>query len=1498
MSSTLKGYACGIGAAVSYGMNPLGALSLYADGINAMSVLFYRYLTAAIILGGIMAAMGKSFRVSPRQLALLAPLGVLFCMSSITLYFGFLYMDAGVACTILFVYPIIVAALMAIFFHERITLSTIACTLIALAGIALLYYKGSGVTLSAIGVAIVFGSSLSYAIYIVGLNRANLGLSSMRLTFWVLVFGVLTIVAASLCLPQWGLQPLTTPIQWGYASMLGLFPTVLSLVLMVVSVKEIGSTPTAIVGAFEPLTAVVIGVAVFGEAFSFRMAMGIVLILGAVTLLVLSRSHAHIHFHPFTVLKHIRNMRTIILTLLLSIAALFSYAANTVETVEQVSAPVQLTADVDYVITSATPFAASATVDIVNTDNAVVILEKVRPADAKRLLGHIRINGAAATSANTMVKIYRAGSIILPHGPSVKPLTIYSELGRTGDSEQYGAGSRQSLQGKPMNNRARSFTLMRGYMACFATKADGKGYSRVYVADKGNIAFDLPDILQSSISSIRVSQWNDTDKKGYAGNDQTVNAALGTTWCYNWDAGINPWDNREYVTQHHHIGWPSISDTGNNGTSACILANNEPDNTGDDREQVASVKDVLSSWPDMMATGRRLGSPAVSGNYNWLYEFIDSIDARGWRCDFIAVHAYWYSDWSSWKSKLNEIHNRTGRPIWITEMNYGANWTGWPGSNTDGNANNYAIEKQHFAPTIDGLEATPWLERYAVYNWVQDCRKVWDGSKLTPMGEYYAAKESGLAYNSAHIYVPKLPKMKGPDNITVRMDKATEAAHIEWHEYNGEYNRSQTVQRRMGTGAWTDVQEITPQEDAADYAFDDPGAENGCRYRIRVVDASGKEWLTKERAAVLESLEAGDAITVDGVKKYVGGNMFVNGDFDLGLTGYASGDGTPIAAPDFEATAAGSIDDGSYCQAYCDGVKGTAGTVWQTFDIVPGAYYYASMALCTQAMPLMRISFSADGTKEDKSIVTAGATAGLWTAINGTANSEQYTKAIFAARMLKATAGFDKLCLYQLFDTQEEAIADGQAKAAARVAAAAAYIPDQAISEDLLAGNATAGEALQAWADKKEIDRIMPMAAYALAVGMPGIEQADIDAANTATTCADITAARARLEAALAATYSFEEPLDSKGSPFVKNGDFDTTIDWTKCGTYTAGTQGVATVGGIRAWNAKWTGVSAAEGAAQTMAIKQEIANLPHGLYAAQCDAATQHYCLSDQHATIAAGEQKGASPVLSQAVADLPTVSAQDFWQTLTTTPVYVDERGSLTIGFQGSKEGATDNLWHEWGNAESTGDMREGSWSATHFRLLFQPQYRRNVEQAQWGSVCLPRAYTAAQGVQLYKIAAITSDYHYLTLAPVDKAEAGEPCYFYSNNADAVFFESGDETDKALTDEMNLRGFFITSSRVPVGGYALIDGQLVRVPDTASRTPIGYFSAFLKSVVGIPVSDDAAGVRIPIVGAEQEMADGISNVHENKRQGTTYTLGGIANPNAKGIVVSKDKGACVIKN
>lgn len=170
MNSKVRGTLCGILAAACYGANPLGALPLYADGINSCSVLFYRFSLAVLMLALYMAVQRKSFAVTRHELAMMAGLGVLFSSSSLSLFNSFHFMGAGIACTLLFVYPIMVAVIMAVFFKEKVTASTVLSIVLALTGIALLYKGGDGETLSGIGVSLVTISSLTYALYIIVVN--------------------------------------------------------------------------------------------------------------------------------------------------------------------------------------------------------------------------------------------------------------------------------------------------------------------------------------------------------------------------------------------------------------------------------------------------------------------------------------------------------------------------------------------------------------------------------------------------------------------------------------------------------------------------------------------------------------------------------------------------------------------------------------------------------------------------------------------------------------------------------------------------------------------------------------------------------------------------------------------------------------------------------------------------------------------------------------------------------------------------------------------------------------------------------------------------------------------------------------------------------------------------------------------------------------------------------------------------------------------------------
>lgn len=357
--SKAKGFFFGILAAVSYGVNPLGAKYLYEEGFNVESVLFYRYGLAALIIGVIMvgkiitgrkaastlrqaqctasSATGtpsatepqssvtdpveatgyESFKVSRGELSTLIALGLLFVVSSLTLYCSFLYMDSGVACSLLFVYPVMTAVLMAMLYGEKITKTTAAAIALSLVGVLLLY-KGDGETvLSTVGVLLVMVSALSYALYIIVANRASapesgleashnrfskylphratihrLDMSAMKLSFYVLIVCAVSMVLFSLTSPERHLMPLATGREWGYSLMLAIVPTVFSLVSMGIAVRIIGSTPTAIMGALEPLTAVVIGLTVFHEALTVNLVAGILLILTAVITIILSKGKA------------------------------------------------------------------------------------------------------------------------------------------------------------------------------------------------------------------------------------------------------------------------------------------------------------------------------------------------------------------------------------------------------------------------------------------------------------------------------------------------------------------------------------------------------------------------------------------------------------------------------------------------------------------------------------------------------------------------------------------------------------------------------------------------------------------------------------------------------------------------------------------------------------------------------------------------------------------------------------------------------------------------------------------------------------------------------------------------------------------------------------------------------------------------------------------------------------------------------------------------------
>lgn len=277
----------GVIAAASYGTNPLFALPLYSRGMGVNSVLFFRYSIAVILYGVWLVCFKRiSLKLAKNEIIPVFLLGLMFSLSSLTLFEAFNYIEAGIACTILFIYPVLVAVMMAIFYKEKLTGIIAAAIGLTSCGILLLYNGKPGTSLNLHGIALVIASAFLYAFYIICVkkNKVIKSIRAPKLSFYVMFFGLIVYIynlnfCTLLQIPQ-------SPFMWLCVICLSIFPTIISLETITIAIKLIGSTTTAILGALEPLTAIFFGILFFNEHLTLRITLGIILILSGVLLII------------------------------------------------------------------------------------------------------------------------------------------------------------------------------------------------------------------------------------------------------------------------------------------------------------------------------------------------------------------------------------------------------------------------------------------------------------------------------------------------------------------------------------------------------------------------------------------------------------------------------------------------------------------------------------------------------------------------------------------------------------------------------------------------------------------------------------------------------------------------------------------------------------------------------------------------------------------------------------------------------------------------------------------------------------------------------------------------------------------------------------------------------------------------------------------------------------------------------------------------------------
>lgn len=272
----------------TFGLAPLFTLWLLAAGYSAFEVLTYRWGVATICLVAFGLLAGCDFRLRGRELRTVGLLSLFRAATSLSLVVAYRNIASGVASTIHFMYPLVVALAMICLYRERGSVRIFAAIGLSIAGAVLLSLGNAGFTRgdATVGILASAVSVLSYGAYIVGVRKSRAArIDSTVLTCYVMGFGALFFLAGG-CLTG-GIRFETNPQMWLSILGLALPATALSNMALVKAIRRIGPTLTAVFGALEPLTAVAIGVGVFGEPFTLRGTAGMLLIVGAVTVVVM-----------------------------------------------------------------------------------------------------------------------------------------------------------------------------------------------------------------------------------------------------------------------------------------------------------------------------------------------------------------------------------------------------------------------------------------------------------------------------------------------------------------------------------------------------------------------------------------------------------------------------------------------------------------------------------------------------------------------------------------------------------------------------------------------------------------------------------------------------------------------------------------------------------------------------------------------------------------------------------------------------------------------------------------------------------------------------------------------------------------------------------------------------------------------------------------------------------------------------------------------------------
>ena len=283
-------------AAVGFSAKAILVKLAYQGGVDAVTLLTLRMVFSVPFFIGVAIWSGRQHDapLNAHDRILVFGLGLIgYYCSSFLDFLGLQYISAGLERLILFLYPTMTVILTALIYKRAIAGRVIAAMALSYTGIALVFLHDIGVKENSLllGAALVFASTLSYSIYLVGAGHAIARIGAMRFTAYAMV------VASAASLLQFAaLRPLSALVLplyvYEYAVAMAIFSTVLPVFLLSFAIHRIGSGSASLIGTIGPVSTIYMAYLFLGEHISVLQIAGSTLVLTGVLVISLNSKKA------------------------------------------------------------------------------------------------------------------------------------------------------------------------------------------------------------------------------------------------------------------------------------------------------------------------------------------------------------------------------------------------------------------------------------------------------------------------------------------------------------------------------------------------------------------------------------------------------------------------------------------------------------------------------------------------------------------------------------------------------------------------------------------------------------------------------------------------------------------------------------------------------------------------------------------------------------------------------------------------------------------------------------------------------------------------------------------------------------------------------------------------------------------------------------------------------------------------------------------------------